>query len=72
MTSPTRLVTLAAAALFLAGLGSRATAQSATAGGQGSKMYDVKTETTVTGTVESAWEVLTWCSRPKKTLLEFT
>jgi hypothetical protein len=40
------------AALLVAGLGALAAAQSSPAGGQGSAMYDVKTETTVTGTVE--------------------
>jgi hypothetical protein len=53
MTSLKRLFTFGAAALFVAGLGSLAAAQSAPAGRQGSTMYDVKTETTITGTVES-------------------
>ena len=52
MTSFTRLVTIAAAALFAAGISSVARAQSAPAG-RGSAMYDAKTEMTVTGTVDS-------------------
>jgi len=53
MISLKRLLTLGAAALLVGGLGSLATAQSAPAGRQRSPMYDVKTETTITGTVES-------------------
>jgi hypothetical protein len=53
MTSLQRLFTLGAAAVFVTGLGSVAGAQSAPTGRQGSPMYDVKTETTITGTVES-------------------
>jgi hypothetical protein len=53
MTSSKRLLTLGAAALFVAGLGSLVAAQSAPRGGQGSPRYDVKAETTITGTVES-------------------
>ena len=52
MMSPKRLFTAGAAVLFVAGLSSLAAAQSAS-GRQGSTMYDVKTETTITGTVES-------------------
>jgi hypothetical protein len=52
MMSPKRLFTAGAAVLFVAGLSSPAAAQSAS-GRQGSTMYDVKTETTITGTVES-------------------
>jgi hypothetical protein len=44
---------LGAVALFVAGLDSVAATQSAPAGRQGSPMYDVKAETTITGTVES-------------------
>jgi hypothetical protein len=53
MTSLKRLFTFGTAALFVAGLGSLAAAQSAPAGRQGSMMYDAKTETTITGTVEN-------------------
>lgn len=53
MTSFNRLITLGVAALCVAGLGSVAGAQPVPAGGQGSTMYDVKSETTITGTVES-------------------
>lgn len=52
MTAFKRLSTLGAAALFVAGVVS-AGAQSAPAGRQGSPNYDVKAETTITGTVES-------------------
>jgi hypothetical protein len=48
-----RLVTLDAAALFVAGFVSVAGAQSAPGGRHGSPMYDAKTETTITGSVES-------------------
>lgn len=47
------LTRLGTAALFIAGLGSLGAAQSSPAARQGSTMYDVKTETTITGTVES-------------------
>jgi hypothetical protein len=53
MTSFKRLLTLGAAALFVAGIGSVASVQPAASGLQGSPRYDVKTETTITGTVES-------------------
>jgi hypothetical protein len=53
MISLKRLFTAGAAVLFVAALSSLAAAQSAPAGRQGSMMYDVKTETTITGTVES-------------------
>ena len=57
MTSLKQFLTLGAAALLVAGMGWTANAQSAPAGGQGSTMYDVKTETTITGTVESVESV---------------
>jgi hypothetical protein len=66
MTSFTRLVTLGAVALFVAALGSVAGAQEAPAGGQGSKMYDVKTETTITGTVESVENITGTAGRGRR------
>lgn len=48
-----RLLTLGGAALFVAGLGSVADTLLAQAGRQGSPIYDVKKEATITGTVES-------------------
>ena len=52
MTARHWLATLGATALVIAGIGSAGLAQSPPAP-QGSRMYDVKTETTITGTVES-------------------
>jgi hypothetical protein len=52
MTNVRRLSLLGAAALFV-GLGSVAGTESAQGGGQGSKMYDAKTERTIMGSVES-------------------
>jgi hypothetical protein len=45
--------TVSAALLVVVGVVSVAVAQTPGAGSQGSRMYDVKTETTVTGTIES-------------------
>lgn len=53
MTSLKQLFTLGAVVPFLASLSAFAAAQSAPSGRHGSMMYDVKTETTVTGSVES-------------------
>jgi hypothetical protein len=53
MTAGRWLTRLGTAALFIAGLGSLGAAQSSPTARQGSRMYDVKTETTITGTVES-------------------
>lgn len=53
MTSCFRLSITGAALLLVVGVASFAVAQTPVAGRQGSRMYDVKTETTVTGTVES-------------------
>lgn len=53
MTAAKWVTTLGSAALFIAGLGSLGAAQSSLAARQGSRMYDVTTETTITGTVES-------------------
>lgn len=57
MTSRKRLFTLGAAALFVAGLGALAVAQSPPSGRHGSMMYDAKTETTITGIVESVEKI---------------
>jgi len=53
MTARNWLATVGAAALFTAGLASPGAAQSSQAARQGQGMYDVKTETTIMGTVES-------------------
>ena len=53
MTARNWLVTFGVAALFTAGIASAGAAQSSPAARQGSGMYDVKTETTIAGTVES-------------------
>ena len=53
MTARNWLATLGAAALFTAGLASLGAAQSSPAARQGQGMYDARTETTITGTVES-------------------
>jgi hypothetical protein len=48
-----RLVTVGAVALFVAALGAAVAPRTTPAALQGSMMYDVKTETTISGTVES-------------------
>jgi hypothetical protein len=68
MTSSLTRLSIVGAALLLAGATSFAAAQTPGVGRQGSPMYDVTTETTMTGTVESVQTIAGPDSRGRRGL----